>query len=84
MKIPGFLDHMPDDWIENPKHRERGFFYGICGCLAPDWLEALVANCRVKRKREEPEDIPVRPLPIDRKWADELLKLPFISSKYIL
>ena len=47
VKIPGFLDYMPDDWIKIAKHRERGFFYGIVATLNEQYVEQLVIDCQV-------------------------------------
>ena len=44
-QLPGFLDHMPDEWTGNSK-TERPFFWSVLITLAPDYVEQLIIDCR--------------------------------------
>ena len=49
MKIPEFKEHMPDDWVNAPKKRERDFFYGVLSTLQEDYVRHLISDCRRQR-----------------------------------
>ena len=82
MKLPNFAMHMPKDWIDHPKHRERGFFYGVVCTINAQWVEDFVADCRQQRRQPALDRLGVeRPLPIAQSWVDRLLSVPYVSSK---
>ena len=75
---------MPEDWTADHK-TEREFFWGVLTTLAPEYVEALIKDCRQQRlaaamaRNMEPRRLNVAP-----EWAVALLAQPFISSMYIL
>ena len=88
IKLPGFLDWMPRDWVGGPgakKRRERSFFYCILITQAPSFCEELVKDCR--RQRVEALQAKVnkpQPLYIANNWLGPLLEQPFIPSKCLI
>ena len=77
MEIPGFVDHVPKEWIKRKSIRERGFFWGVLSTIRPSFVKALVHDCHKQRvalrmaREEEP-----RPVEVSQDWADLLLEHP--------
>ena len=75
---------MPNDWTGNSK-TERGFFWDILTSLAPEYVEALIKDCRQQRiGAAAARNLQPRQLNVAPDWAQALLAQPFISSMYLL
>ena len=46
MLLDGFANFMPPDWTGENTKTERGFFWGVLSTLAPEYVEALIKDCR--------------------------------------
>lgn len=83
IKVPGFLDYIPDEWTGT--RVDRCYFWGILCTLATDYVTKLVEDCQDqrnenKRLREVPKDN-IQP---QEEWLDRLLDVDFIpSGKYL-
>ena len=85
MQLPQFADYIPSTWTAESKLLERPFFYGILVSLAPDYVTALIKDCREQRAQLVELSKAVKPLAgvrIDATWMEELLADGFVSSKY--
>ena len=82
--MPGFNDHVPEEWLADSKKAERSFFYAVLMTLAPEYLEQLVLDIRQQRlgaaqeKLLQPRQINIAP-----GWIEPLLAQPFIPCKYL-
>ena len=73
-KLPGFLDHIPEEWRADAKKVERSFFWAVLTTLAPEYVEELVLDVRKQRlgaaqdKLLQPRQINISP-----DWVTPLL-----------
>lgn len=80
--IPEFAFYIPDEW--KPPRVDRDYFWKVLATLAPDYVSALIEDCRVqrddnKRAREVPKNF-VKPT---EEWLDKLLLEDFVpTSKF--
>ena len=84
IKHPQFLQYLPDQWSANAKILDRVFFYGVLTTLAPDFVDKLIKDCRLKRsqaKKKPPAERNLQGVPM--KMIDMLLAEPWVSSKYL-
>ena len=82
--LPDFLSYMPDTWGPTSKLLERPFFYGVLVSLAPDFVTALIKDCRDKRRQANnlaKAQKPLAGVDIHPDWLKDLLDEPFTSSK---
>ena len=89
IQLPGFVDHMPDDWIGDGKgprkRRERQYFWAILVTQAPQYVEELIKDCRQQRMQQQQNRIN-RPqaLAVAANWVEPLLSQPFIPGKQFI
>ena len=53
VKIPTFLDYVPDEW--KATRLDRGYFWAVLSTLAPSYVTALVEDCRKQRNQNKRE-----------------------------
>jgi len=85
MQLPDFASYIPDSWSADSKLLERPFFYGVLVSLAPDYVQALIKDCREQRAQLvalAKAEKPLAGVRIDATWMEELLADGFVSSKY--
>ena len=54
IRIPGFLDFMPDEW-EGGRRVDRKFFWMVLTTQHPEWVKHLIKGSREARNRHREE-----------------------------
>ena len=49
LKMPGFQQYVPDEWLRRGYPVPRDFFYGILGTVATEYTVFLIQDCRAQR-----------------------------------
>ena len=64
---------MPDEWSGNSK-TERTFFWDVLVTLAPEYVEALIKDCRRQRLVAAQDRVNApRPINVAPNWIEALL-----------
>ena len=79
---PEVMQYLPDSFSKG-RVCDRTYFFSILNTVRPDKLAMIIQNARAKRfevqgEQDEKETITVSPF-----WHQELLRVPFVSSKWI-
>jgi len=82
VKLPRFLEHIPDDWsLQNIKRIERNYMFGILVSLAPEYVEQLVLDIRAQRLNQQANKARrQQAIDVDQQWVNHLLSQPYISK----
>ena len=82
IKLPGFLDYMPDEWSADVQLVERTFFYKVLLILAEDYVVQLVKDVKHQREiRRAGGDNGPRQLQVSDNWIQAMLDSDYQSSK---
>ena len=46
VQLPGFTQHIPEEWMADSKKAERTFFWAVLMTLAPEFVEELILDVR--------------------------------------
>ena len=82
IKLPGFLNYMPDEWSADVQLVERTFFYKVLLILAEDYVVQLVKDVKHQREiRRAGGDNGPRQLQVSDNWIQAMLDSDYQSSK---
>jgi hypothetical protein len=78
--FPDFLKYVPDEWRGGPR-ADRSFFYTVLQTLAPDYVNALLQECRELRdQRKVKASLGANLTSIQAQFLGPLLQGPFNSD----
>ena len=78
--FPDFLKYVPDEWRGGPR-ADRSFFYTVLQTLAPEYVSALLQECRELRdQRKVKASLGANLTSIQAQFLGPLLQGPFNSD----
>ena len=78
--FPDFLKYVPDEWAGGPR-ADRSFFYTVLQTLAPEYINALLEECReLRAQRKVKASLGADLTNIQAQFLGPLLQGPFVSD----
>jgi hypothetical protein len=90
LKLPSFIDYVPDEYLRPNYPVPRGYFYNILTTLALDFVEFLISDCRNQRielkmaNAQKMKQVKKNYTKVSKTWKELLTKEKFFSGKSIL
>ena len=82
IQIPNFLKYLPLDWKPANHKVERDYFWDIMHALAPEFVDALIADSRKQRnENKRKKKVAANTITFSYEIAAQLLAHDFISSR---